>query len=87
MVIHGVNNITRKPMFISYRKEYHADALIGFRESDPDLVKIEFSVEMTPLGDKLVRIQFLDDIHYPLVPVLRELKDHISSLELNGALP
>ena len=87
MVIHAVNNITRKPMFISYRREYHADALIGFREADPAIVKIEFSVEMTPLGEKLVRIQFLEDIHYPLVPVLRELKDVITGLERSGELP
>jgi hypothetical protein len=87
MVIKNVINISRKPMFISYRKEYLAEALAALKPDQETKIKIEFSVEMTPLGEKLIRIQFLQDIHYPLVPILRELKSYIHSLELSGELP
>ncbi|NCN05472.1 MAG: hypothetical protein GW949_07565 [Spirochaetales bacterium] len=87
MVVKNVENITRKPMLIAYRKEYLGDAVMVSSQSQETLIKIEFSIEMTPLGDKVVRIQFLQDIHYPLVPILRNLKDHIGRLERSGSLP
>ena len=87
MLVKNVENIVRKPMLIAYRKEYVGEAVLVNGQSQETLIKIEFSVEMTPLGEKLVRIQFLQDIHYPLIPILRTLKEHIGGLERAGTLP
>ncbi len=87
-MISNIQNITKKHMLVSYRKEYHADAILNLKKNGNDQTcKIEFSLELTPLGQKNVRVQFLESIEYPLIPVMRELKRHISELDKSGLLP
>lgn len=87
-MVQDIQNITKKHMLISYRQEFHADAILDFRRNgSAQTCKIEFSLELTPLGSKNIRIQFLDNIEYPLIPVIRELKSHISNLDRSGRLP
>ncbi len=87
-MVQAIENITKKHMLISYREEFHADAILDLRKNgSSQTCKIEFSLELTPLGSKNIRIQFLDNLEYPLIPVIRELKTHISQLDRNGGLP
>lgn len=87
-MIHAIENITKKHMLISYREEFHADAVFDFKKNgDTQSCKIEFSLELTPLGSKNVRVQFLESLEYPLIPVIRELKTHIQELDRSGKLP
>lgn len=87
-MVNAIQNITKKHMLISYRQEYHGDAVLDLRKNGSTMnCKIEFSLELTPLGSKNIRVQFLDNIEYPLIPVIRELKNHITQLDKSGRLP
>lgn len=86
MKLTRVDNITRKPGALHYRNEYAANAVFGLMDGKPLVRRIEFIVEMSPLGQKDIRIQFLDPIDYPLVPVLKSLKEEIRALDRKGHL-
>jgi len=87
MVVRDIKNITQKRMLISYRREYHADAFVSLHNKEPKSYKIEFSVEMTPLGSNIIRVKLLDELDYPLVPLLNELKHRITELDSTDVLP
>ena len=87
MVVRDIKNITQKRMLISYRREYHADAWVALHNKEVTPYKIEFSVEMTPLGSNIIRVKLLEDLEYPLVPLLNELKQRIVALDSNDILP
>jgi hypothetical protein len=86
MKLTRVDNIIRKPGALHYRNEYAANAVFGTMDGKPLVRRIEFIVEMSPLGQKDIRIQFLDPIDYPLVPVLKSLKEEIRALDRKGHL-
>lgn len=87
MKVHSISNLNRKQKFIAYRKEYVGELLYQIHNQEPVSVGIEFSIEMNPLGDKEIKINLLQDIHYPLVPALKAIRSHIQVLEDDGALP
>jgi len=87
MVVRDIKNIIQKRMLISYRREYHADAFVSLHNKEARPYKIEFSVEMTPLGSSIIRVKLLDELDYPLVPLLNELKQRINELESKDTLP
>jgi hypothetical protein len=87
MVVREINNIRRKHMLISYRREYHADVHISLRNQDAKPFQIEFSLEMTPLGGNIVRVKMIDEPDYPLVPLMNEIKERIAAMDREDALP
>jgi len=87
MVVRGIQNIKRKHMLIAYRREFFAEAVVFLRENEQRDCKIEFSLEMTPLGANIVRVKFLEDLGYPLIPLMNEVKTKITELDKAGALP
>jgi hypothetical protein len=55
--------------------------------ADPADFRIDFTVEIKPTGQKEVGVTFLDEVDYPLLPVIKELKKLIESMHTNGTLP
>ncbi len=86
MKLTRVDDITRKPVALHYRNEYAANAVFGLTDGKSLVRRIEFIVEMNPLGAKDIRVKFLDPIDYPLIPILKSLKDEIRSLDRKGVL-
>jgi len=71
---------------IYYRRVYTALAVLEWtqrRASKP----VRFAIELSPLGSKEASAEFLEEIEYPLVPALRELKRYVAELERAGSLP
>ena len=87
MVVRNFNNIRRKHMLISYRREYHADVHISLLNQEAKPYQIEFSLELTPLGGNIVRVKMLDEPDYPLVPLVNEIKERIAAMDRDDALP
>lgn len=87
MVVRGIQNIRRKQMLIAYRREFLAEAVLSLRDNEQRGCKIEFSLEMTPLGANIVRVRFLEDLGYPLIPIMNEVKSKISEMDKAGTLP
>ena len=87
MVVREINNIHRKHMLISYRREYHADVHVALHNQAPKPFPIEFSLEMTPLGGNIIRVKMIEEPDYPLVPLMNEIKERISAMDRDDSLP
>jgi len=86
MKVITVKDIVRKDIPIYYRLLYTGVAVIEMT-TDAEDYRIDFSVETKPTGQKEINVSFLDELDYPLVPVIKELKKYIESMHQNGALP
>jgi len=86
MKVVAVKDIVRKDVPIYYRMLYTGVAVIEMTTDATDY-RIDFSIETKPTGNREITVSFLDDLDYPLVPVIKELKKFIESMHQNGALP
>ncbi len=86
MRIIGLKNVMRDETFIYYRKTFLGDVVIEL-PLVTQTVPIEFVIEMSPLGTKTIDIEFKDSFDYPLLPVLKQLKELILNEDYEGRLP
>lgn len=86
MKVLGLKNVMRDETFIYYRKTFLGYCVIELPLTTVD-VPIEFVIEMSPLGSKTIDIEFKDTFDYPLLPVLKQLKELILNEDYEGRLP
>jgi len=86
MKVVTIKDIVRKDIPIYYRLLYTGVAVIELTKDAVDY-RIDFSVEIKPTGQVDIVVSFLDELDYPLVPVVKELKKIITTMHQNGALP
>ena len=86
MKLTQIADIVKKNVPLHYRNEYSANAVFDLSEGKTLTRRIEFVVEMSPIGSKDIRINFIDPIDYPLIPILKSLKDEIHILDRKGTL-
>jgi len=85
MKVTAVKDIIKKDIPIYYRLLYTGVAVIELA-SEADY-RIDFCIEIKPTGKKDITVTLLDNIDYPLIPVIKELKTLIETMHNNGALP
>jgi hypothetical protein len=81
-----IKEITPEASAVYYRQKY--DAVAHFRGvslGDFD-VKVHFIVETDPLGQKIILVTFPKGAEYPIIPLVRLLKEQILELHNNGHL-
>lgn len=85
MKVLGLHNIVREEGVIYYRKCFTADVEL---ELPLKTIKspIYFTIEMSPLGEKDIKIKFLETVEYPLLPILKSLKEMIKQQDYEGKL-
>lgn len=86
MTILTLTDITRKENFIYYRREFTGNALYelpGRKLSG----KVEFTIETAPTGKKDIRIKIVDEIDYPVLALIQNLKEFIMNLDNDAKLP
>ena len=86
MKLIGFKELVKKDLAVDYRKVYTAVAEIEINASHLEK-RIEFSIEHSPLGHIDVSVSLLDHIDYPLVPILRTIKNFIHEEHKKGSLP
>jgi len=86
MKVIAIENIARKNVPIYYRQMYTGTAVMEI-VNKTERHRIEFSIEVKPTGDKEIIVTLPDDIHYPLIPVIRALKQTINTMHMDGELP
>ncbi|MDC7219628.1 MAG: hypothetical protein PQJ59_06785 [Spirochaetales bacterium] len=69
-----------------YIKKYYANACFEEEGNEPQCVPISFLVEMEPTGNKKINAKLKGDIDYPLLPLLKMLKEEIKVLDEKGKL-
>ena len=81
-----VKDIVRKDIPIYYRQLYTGVATIELTKNTADY-RVDFCIETKPTGKREISLSFLDEVDYPLIPVIKELKKIIETMDENGALP
>ena len=87
MTVERIESIEKVPLAIDYRRLYRGVALLNVAGRVAPAARIEFSLELSPFGKNEVSVGFLEATEYPLVPAIRVLKEHIQTLDRDGALP
>jgi hypothetical protein len=86
MKVIGLKDLQRKDTPLHYIREFHALAVLetvaGNREAP-----LAFTIERKPLGPPEVSVRFLDELEWPLVPLIRSVKDLVIGLDQKGGLP
>ena len=86
MKVIAIKDMIRKDIPIYYRKLFTGVAVIEMN-NNPCEYRIDFSIEFKPTGHKEVLVSFIDELDFPLIPVIKELKSYISDLEAADGLP
>lgn len=81
-----LSEIVKKDVPLHYRNEYSAKANFNSLDGKAIAKRIEFTVEMSPIGKKEIKINFLDNLDYPLVPIIKVIKEEIQVLDRKGLL-
>ncbi|HDQ14491.1 MAG TPA: hypothetical protein ENN41_06730 [Sediminispirochaeta sp.] len=84
-VLH-IKDIQKKNVPLHYRNEFKGSAMLEFSPQRREEAPIEFSVEHQATGEVDISARVLNKINYPLVPVLKSLKEYIRTLEREGKL-
>lgn len=87
MQIATIEEITRIPLSVDYRRVYRGRVHVQVGRQCLSPSEIEFALELSPFGNQNVTVRFLDRTDYPIVPALRILKEYIKSLDRSGGLP
>lgn len=86
MQVSELKDLTRKETPLHYIREFHATATleggVGSRE-----VPLAFTIEKKPVGQPEISVRFLEEPDWPLLPLIRSLKELIMDLDRKGVLP
>jgi hypothetical protein len=86
MKIVEIKDITRKDVPIYYKRYYKGIATLDLMNKTRD-VPLEFIIEHKPIGTLEITITLMENIDYPVVPLMKELKTHIGDLDTEAKLP
>ena len=86
MRIVEIKNILRKDVPIYYRRLYSGVAVLELL-SKPVEIPLDFQIEHKPTGQTDINITLSGVLDYPLVPLYKELKNYIGTLDSSGKLP
>ncbi len=86
MKVVELRNLNRKEIPLSYRRSFTADAVVSGRNSGSTVQPVEFDLENTATGTVEIRVRVVGSSNYPVIPLLRELRSHISTLNSRGRL-
>ena len=86
MRIIAIKDMTRKEFPIYYRRFYLGTAVIEMINGTAE-VPLEFQIEHKPTGSIEIALTLTQKVDYPLVPLQKELKKYISTLDSEGKLP
>ena len=86
MKIIEIKNIVRKDFPIYYRRYYTGIVVVELLNK-PVETPIDFTIEHKPTGQLEITMTLSEKVDYPLVPLQKELKKYIGSLDAGGKLP
>jgi hypothetical protein len=86
MKIKQIRDIIRKDVPIYYRRLFTGTLEIDLMGKNIER-NIDFTIETMPTGLNQISITIAEPVDYPLVPLMRELKQFITNLDKDGGLP
>ena len=79
MVVSKLVEIERKESHIYYMQDFTATAVYSIVGKEKK-GRIAFSIEHKPTGEMVITLRILDDVDYPLLPIIIDLKKTIKNL-------
>ncbi|MGP1438004.1 MAG: hypothetical protein ACTTKH_02910 [Treponema sp.] len=79
MVVSKLVDIERKESHIYYMQDFTAMAVYSIVGKEKK-GRIAFSIEHKPTGEMVITVRLIDDVDYPLLPVIIDLKKTIKTL-------
>jgi hypothetical protein len=86
MKIIEIRNLEKKDSHLHYRNEFTGEAVCELPFETRQSKEVEFTLERSATGNLDISVRILEDIDYPLIPVIRSLKSYIFELEKQGKL-
>ena len=81
-----IKNLYREETGLYYRRNFTGLAVIELPIKTIE-VPLDFIIEVGPLGNRNFDIELKEKIDYPLLPVMKKLKEYIELLDKEGKLP
>ena len=81
-----IKDVRRKDIPLYYRREFSCSAVLELLHARTEK-PVEFIIEQKPSGGYDVSVTVLEEIDYPLVPIVSTLKTFILDLDKKGSLP
>lgn len=79
MVVSKLVEIERKESHIYYMQDFTATAVYSIVGKEKK-GRITFSIEHKPTGEMVITLNIVDDVDYPLLPVIIDLKKMIKNM-------
>lgn len=86
MTVQSIQNIESEHGDVFYMRKYSAEATIELPTATVNIF-IKFSIETTPLGERLIKVQITDPVNYPMIPLKKALIEYIDNADLRGEIP
>ena len=86
MIVEDIIDIEKKNSLIYYREEFQAVAVYNILGTE-EKGKIQFLIEVDPIGRRQLFLQLIDKHDYPLLPIRLDLKEKINRLIDSSSLP
>jgi hypothetical protein len=86
MQVIELRDLRRKDTPLHYIREFQALAVLE-TSTGPREAPLAFTVERKPIGPPDISVRFLEEPDWPLLPLIRSVKDLILGLDRNGGLP
>ncbi|MCL2007999.1 MAG: hypothetical protein FWG77_07925 [Treponema sp.] len=86
MKIVEIKDMVRKEFPIYYRRFYSGTVVMQLVNKNIE-IPIDFQIEQKPTGQTEIALTLGQTVDYPLVPLVKELKTFIGTLDSGGKLP
>jgi hypothetical protein len=86
MKVLELRELKRRETPIHYIREYTAVAVLESASGRAE-ASVAFTLEHKPLGPPEIAVRVLDHVEWPLLPVVKAIRDHLAELDRKGLLP
>nr|WP_314992231.1 hypothetical protein [uncultured Treponema sp.] len=86
MIVEDIIDIEKKNSLIYYREEFQAVAIYNILGNEQQ-GRIDFLIEVNPIGQKQLFLELIDKPDYPILPIRLDLKEKIQHLIDSSTLP
>ncbi|MDR3131135.1 MAG: hypothetical protein LBU18_06265 [Treponema sp.] len=86
MKILQVKNIERKDVPIYYRRLFSGILVLELLNETVERA-IDFTIETKPTGVRDILVTLAEPVDYPLIPLMKEVKQYLNELDDSGGLP
>lgn len=86
MKVLGIRNIRSEAGCLYYFRKYTGVAVVQLPGSTLN-APVAFSIETNPFGVQSIEVDLKGTIEYPILPILKALKEYIKTEDSSGNLP